>query len=132
METISAEKVAGYIHPGNRLAVIVGFNKSNPDDLARNIAMQVAAMAPIAVDKGDVSQETIDKELDIAKELAKQEGKPENMLDKIAQGRIQKFYKESTLLNQEYIRDNKKTIAQYLSETDKSLTVTGFKRIALG
>lgn len=131
-ETLVAENVAAYIHPGNRLAVIAGFNKANHDEAAKNVAMQVAAMAPVAVDKGDVSDDIINKELDIAKELARQEGKPENMLDKIAQGRVQKFYKESTLLNQEFIRDNKKTVAQYLAETDKSLAVTGFKRIALG
>ena len=131
-ESISTEKVAAYIHPGNKLAVIIGFTKNISDDAGRNIAMQVAAMAPVSVDKGDVPQEIIDRELEIGRELARKEGKPENMIDKIAQGKLNKFYAESTLLNQEYIREAKKTIAQYLAEQDKEAKVTAFKRIALG
>jgi len=131
-ENIRTEKVAAYIHPGNKLAVIIGFTKNISDDAGRNIAMQVAAMAPVSVDKSDVPQETIDRELEIGRELARKEGKPENILDKIAQGKLNKFYAESTLLNQEYIREAKKTVAQYLAESDKDAKVTTFKRIALG
>jgi len=131
-ENISNEKVAAYIHPGNKLAVIIGFTKNISDDAGRNIAMQAAAMAPVSIDKSDVPQEIIDRELEIGKELARKEGKPENMIDKIAQGKLNKFYSESTLLNQEYIRDSKKTVAQYLAEADKDAKVTSFKRIALG
>jgi elongation factor Ts len=132
LETISAEKVASYIHPGNKLAVIIGFTKNINDETGRNIAMQVAAMAPVSLDKNDVPQEIIDRELEIGRELARKEGKPENMIDKIAQGKLNKFYSESTLLNQEYIREAKKTVAQYLAEADKDAKITAFKRIALG
>jgi elongation factor Ts len=131
-ETISAEKVASYIHPGNKLAVIIGFTKAIGDEAGRNIAMQVAAMAPVSIDRSDVPQEIIDRELEIGRELARKEGKPENMIEKIAQGKLNKFYSESTLLNQEYVREAKKTVAQYLAESNKDAKVTGFKRIALG
>lgn len=131
-ETISAEKVSAYIHPGNKLAVIIGFTKKISEDTGRNVAMQVAAMAPVSIDKADVPQEIIDRELEIGRELARKENKPENMIDKIAQGKLNKFYSESTLLNQEYIREAKKTVAQYLAEADKEAKVTAFKRIALG
>jgi elongation factor Ts len=132
-EVVEAAKVIAYNHPGNKLATIVGFNKANPsDELAKDIAMQVAAMAPVAVDRGDVDAKTLERELEIAKEQIRQEGKPEEMVEKIAQGKINKFYKESTLLNQEFIKDGKKTVSQYIKEADKDLTVTGFKRIALG
>jgi elongation factor Ts len=130
---VEAEKVVAYNHPGNKLATVVGFNKAGDqvETIAKQVAMQIAAMAPVAVDKDDVDSKTIERELDIAKELARQEGKPEDMLEKIAQGRLQKFFKESTLLNQESIIDNKKTVAQVLKETDKDLTVTKFRRISL-
>jgi elongation factor Ts len=134
-EVIHAEKVFAYNHPGNRLASIVGFSKadaSNLNEVGKEISMQIAAMAPIAIDKGDVTKETLDREISIAKEQARQEGKPEAMLEKIALGKVNKFYKESTLLNQDYIKDNKKTILQFLQENDKELKVTGFKRIIIG
>jgi len=131
-ETINAEKVVAYNHPGNKLATIVGFTKNVSDDVARNIAMQVAAMSPVSLDKSDVPQSFIDSELEVGRELARKEGKPENMIEKIAQGKLSKFYAESTLLNQEYIRDGKQTVSQYLASVDKDLKVTGFKRIALG
>lgn len=132
-DKIEAEKVIAYNHPGNKLATIVGFNQAGEavDAIGRQVAMQVAAMAPVAVDKDNVDQKTIERELDIAKDLARQEGKPEEMLDKISQGRLAKFFKESTLLNQESIIDNKKTVAQTLKDVDKDLTVTTFKRISL-
>ncbi len=131
-EIVEAPTVIAYNHPGNRLANIVGFSsaKVNPD-VAKDVAMQVAAMAPVAVDKADVDAETIQREIEVGKEQARAEGKPEDMLEKIAQGKLVKFYKESTLLNQEFIKDNKKTIAQYLNDSEKGLTVTAFKRIAL-
>jgi elongation factor Ts len=129
---IEAPFVYAYNHPGNQLADIVGFSSPSVNaDVAKDVAMQVAAMAPVAVDKGDVDAETIQREIEVGKEQAREEGKPEDMLEKIAMGKLNKFYKESTLLNQEYIKDNKKTIAQYLNDSEKGLTVTGFKRISL-
>lgn len=131
-EVIEAPFVIAYNHPGNRLANIVGFNLADVSaEVAKDVAMQVAAMAPVAVDKADVDAETIQREIEVGKEQARAEGKPEEMLEKIAQGKLTKFYKESTLLNQEFIKDNKKTIAQYMNDTKKGLTVTGFKRLAL-
>jgi len=123
-----------YNHPGNKVATVVGFNKAGNEKIdvaAKDVAMQVAAMAPIAVDKDDVDAHTLEREIEIGKEQARQEGKPEEMLEKIALGKLNKFYKESTLLNQEFIKDNKKSIRQYLDETEKGLTVTAFKRISL-
>lgn len=129
---ISAESVIGYIHPGNKLATLVGFNKAGVEiQVAKDVAMQVAAMAPVAVDKDSVSQETIEKELAIAKEKFRQEGKPEAMLDKIAQGALNKFFQEFTLLNQTYVKDGKITIKEFLAQNDKELTVTAFDRFTL-
>lgn len=131
-EVIEAPFVIAYNHPGNRLANVVGFSATTVNaEVAKDVAMQVAAMAPVAVDKGDVDAEMIKREIEVGKEQAREEGKPEDMLEKIALGKLNKFYKESTLLNQEFIKDNKKTIAQYLNESEKGLTVTGFKRVAL-
>jgi elongation factor Ts len=131
-EVVEAPFVYAYIHPGNKLANIVGFSSASVNaDVAKDVSMQVAAMAPVAVDKGDVDAETIKREIEVGKEQAREEGKPEEMLEKIAMGKLNKFYKESTLLNQEFIKDNKKTIAQYLNDAEKGLTVTAFKRIAL-
>lgn len=131
-EIIEAAKVIAYNHPGNRLATIVGFSKADvKDDVAKDVAMQIAAMAPVALDKGDVDQSTLDRELDIAREQIRAEGKPEDMVEKIAQGKLNKFYKEMTLVNQEFIKDNKKTVGQYIKESDKDLNITGFKRVAL-
>jgi elongation factor Ts len=97
----------------------------------KDVAMQIAALNPVALDKGDVDASTLEREVEIAKEQARQEGKPEEMLEKIAQGKIQKFYKESTLLNQEYIKDNKMTVNQYVKSIDKDLAITDFKRVSL-
>ena len=130
--SVEADRVVAYIHPGNKLASIVGLNKEgNYDDVGRDIAMQVAAMAPVAVDEKGVPQDIIDHEIEIGKEQAIQEGKPADMAEKIAMGRLNKFYKENTLLNQAFIKDNKKSIKQYLGETEKGLNVTIFKRFAL-
>ena len=132
-ERIEAAQVFAYNHQGNRLATLVGLNKDNvADEVGRQLAMQVAAMNPIAVNKDDVSQEVIDKEIEIGKEQARQEGKPENILEKIAMGKLNKFYKENTLMNQDFVRDSKKTVGQYLKETDPELKVTGFNRLMLG
>ena len=129
---INAETVVGYIHPGNKLATLVGFNKAGVDvQVTKDVAMQIAAMAPVAIDKDSVSQEVIDKELAIAKEKFRLEGKPEAMLDKIAQGALQKFFQESTLLNQVYVKDGKISIREFLAQNDKGLTVTAFDRYTL-
>ena len=130
-QVVEDTQVSSYVHAGNRLATIVGFNQNLDHQVARDIAMQVAAMSPIAVDKNNVDQETVNRELEIAKDLARQEGKPEQMLDKIAQGRLNKFFKENTLLNQAFIKDGKKSVAQYLQEHAKDLSVTCFKRVGL-
>jgi len=131
-ETVTAEKVTPYIHHGNRLATLVGFNKSFADEqIGKNVAMQVAAMNPIAIDRNSVDKATLDRELDIAREQTRAEGKPEEMIDKIAQGKLNKFFKESTLLEQEFILDNKKSVEQYLQGIDKELRVVAFKRVSL-
>jgi elongation factor Ts len=130
-QLISAEHVVGYIHPGNRLSVVVGFNKNVTTEISKNIAMQAAAMAPVALDKEDVDTKTLERELEIARETTRAEGKPEDMVEKIAQGKLNKFYKESTLLNQEYFIDNKQTVRQYLQSVEKDLTLTAFKRYSL-
>lgn len=128
---ISAQQVVPYIHPGNKLATLVGFNKSLDIKIGRDVAMQVAAMNPVAVDKADVPADVIAKEKEIGKEQARLEGKAENMLDKIAEGKLNKFFKESTLLNQEFTKDSSKTVKQYLQDADKDLNVTGFLRYTL-
>lgn len=131
-DKVEAEHVQAYIHPGNKLAVLVGFNKSGLDtQVYKDVAMQVAAMNPVAVDKDFVPQNVINQELEIGREQARRDGKPEEMLDKIAQGKLTKFYKESTLLNQDFVKDNKMTIKQYLQSAAKDLTVTDFKRYSL-
>ena len=131
-EKIEDSKVIAYIHPGNKLATLVGLNINNIDvQVGKDVAMQVAAMNPMAIDKDQIPKEVIDKEIEIGKEQARMEGKPENILEKIALGKLNKFYKENTLLNQEFIKDKKKTIKQYLQETDKNLTVISFKRFSL-
>ncbi|HPE85694.1 MAG: translation elongation factor Ts [Bacteroidales bacterium] len=134
-ETLSAPLVSAYTHQGSRLACILAMNKAeveNIDQIGHEIAMQVAAMAPVAVDQNGIPQHIIDKELEIAKELIRQEGKPEDMVEKIAQGKLNRFFKENTLLNQVFVRDGKKTVGQYLSECDKDLTVSAFYRLMLG
>ncbi len=128
---IEGQQVISYIHPGNRLASIVGLNKAVDVQVGRDVAMQVAAMNPVAVDREDVPAEVVEKEREIGREQARREGRPENILDKIAEGKLNKFYKESTLLNQDYTKDSKKTIRQYLKEIDNDLTVTGFLRYSL-
>jgi len=129
---ITAEAVQPYIHPGNKLATLVGFSKAGIDvQVYKDVAMQVAAMNPVSVDKDDVPEKILAQELDIAREQARREGKPEEMLEKIAQGKLNKFFKEGTLMNQEFIKDSKLTIRQYLESHDKGLRATGFVRYTL-
>jgi elongation factor Ts len=131
-EKIEAEHVHAYIHPGNRLATIVGFTKAGADiQVYKDVAMQVAAMNPVAVDKDSVPESVVAQEIEIGREQARRDGKPEEILDKIAQGKLSKFFKESTLLNQDFVKDNKMTIRKYLQSIDKDLTVTAFKRYTL-
>jgi elongation factor Ts len=133
-QVVTAEKVVVYNHPGNKLTSMIGFNATpaNIDEVGKDVAMQIAAMAPVAIDKDDVDPKMLEREMEIAKEQIRQEGKPENMLEKIAQGKINKFYNEYTLLNQGFVKDEKKTIRQYLADTDKNLKVVSFKRVKLG
>lgn len=133
-ERLEAPQISPYIHMGNRSAVLVGLNKTGDSlyDAGRDVAMQIAAMRPVAVDKDGVSSEIIEKEIEIGKEQARQEGKPEAMLEKIAVGKLNKFYQESTLLNQSYVKDNKLTVRDYLKSLDNELTVTDFKHVELG
>jgi len=131
-DKIDAAHVHGYIHPGNKLATLVGFSRPGLDvQVYKDVAMQVAAMNPVAIDKDDVPESVIAQEIEIGKEQARRDGKPEEMVEKIAQGKLGKFYKESTLLNQEFIKDSKLTIGQYLKSVDKELSVTSFKRYTL-
>jgi elongation factor Ts len=131
-EKIEAAHVQAYIHPGNKLATLVGFTKAGLDiQVYKDVAMQIAAMNPVAIDKNDVPEKVVAQEIEIGKEQARRDGKPEEMLDKIAQGKLSKFYKESTLLNQDFVKDNKLTIRQYLESVSKELTVTAFKRYTL-
>jgi elongation factor Ts len=131
-EKIEAAHVQAYIHPGNRLATLVGFTKDGADvQVYKDVAMQIAAMNPVSIDKDDVSEKVIAQEIEIGKEQARRDGKPEEMLEKIAQGKLSKFFKDSTLLNQDFVKDNKMTIRQYLQSVSKDMTVTSFKRYTL-
>ena len=131
-DSLSVASTIFYIHPGNKLATIVGFNQADVEhQVARDVAMQVAAMNPIAVRPEEVPTDIIEKELEIAREKAREAGKPENLIDRIAQGSLQKYYKEFTLLQQEFVKDPKQTIEQYLKAQNKELTVTAFRRFTL-
>ncbi|HEX8657494.1 MAG TPA: translation elongation factor Ts [Hymenobacter sp.] len=133
--TLSAEKVASYIHSDSKKGVLVGLKNVGSADAAavgRDVAMQIVAMKPVAVDKDGVDSATVEREIEIGKEQARAEGKPEAMLEKIAQGKLNKFYKEQTLLNQEFVKDNSMTIAQLLDSKSKGMTVSDFKRVAIG
>lgn len=130
---VKGDTVVAYNHPGNQLATLVALNKGGETvaEAGRQVAMQVAAMNPIALNKDGVDARTIEREIEVGKELAIQEGKPADMAEKIAQGRLTKFFKENTLLSQEFIRDNKVTVEQFLNSTENGLTVTEFKRFSL-
>jgi elongation factor Ts len=133
-EVANGEKVIAYIHGNYRLGVLVALsaNAAGAEEAGKDVAMQIAAMNPVAIDKNDVDSKTIEKELEIAKDQIRAEGKPEEMVEKIAAGKLNKFYKDSTLLNQEFVKDSSKTVAQFLNDVDKGLTVTAFKRVQLG
>lgn len=133
-EVVEGEKVVAYIHGNFRLGVLVALsaNPAGAEEAGKDVAMQIAAMNPIAVDKDGVDASTIERELEIAKDQIRAEGKPEEMIEKIAAGKLNKFYKDSTLLNQEFVKDSSKSVAQFLGSIDKGLTVTAFKRVALG
>lgn len=133
-ERLEAAVVAPYIHMGNKAGVIVGLSAAGDAayEAGRDVAMQVAAMKPVAVDEAGVDQSIIDKEIEIGIELARKEGKPEAMLDKIAKGKLNKFFKDNTLLNQVFVKDSKQNIAGYLNSVEKGLTVTDFKHVTLG
>jgi elongation factor Ts len=132
-DVVSSAKTVAYNHPGYQTATIVALNQNNDAAAAagRNVAMQIAAMNPIALDEANVSDEIKARELEIGRELALKEGKPEAILDKIAQGKLQKYYKDNTLLNQQYFVDNKISVKAYLQSVNKDLTVTDFKRSSL-
>lgn len=134
VESANGDSVIAYNHAGYKIGVLVALNKpinEKIEAVGKDIAMQIAAMNPVALDQSGVSQEIIDRELDIAREQIRQEGKPENMLEKIAAGKLQKFFKENTLLAQQFVKDNNKTVADVLKETDPNLKVLSFKRVAL-
>lgn len=132
-EVLKGQSVVAYNHPGNQLATLVALNSASDaaKEAGKQVAMQVAAMNPVALNKDGVDAKTIERELEIGKELAIQEGKPAEMAEKIAQGRLGKFFKENTLLSQEFIRDNKVTVEQFLDQSEKGLTVTAFSRLSL-
>ena len=132
-EVIEAPKVVVYIHPGNRVVSMVGLSSATaPTETGKDVAMQIAAMNPVAIDKDDVDAKTLEREIEIGKEQARTEGKPENMIEKIAMGKLNKFYMENTLLNQNFIKEDKKTVREYLNDTEKDLTIKVFKRVQLG
>jgi elongation factor Ts len=132
-EVLKGDAVVAYNHPGNQLATLVALNGGSDEavEAGRQVAMQVAAMNPIALNKEGVDARTIEREIEVGKDLAIQEGKPAEMAEKIAQGRLAKFFKENTLLSQEFVRDNKVTVEEFLNSTSAGLTVTEFKRVAL-
>jgi elongation factor Ts len=134
VEIVTGDAVVAYNHAGYRIGVLVSMNlplSEKIETVGKDIAMQIAAMNPVALDQSGVPQEIIDRELDIAREQIRQEGKPENMLEKIAAGKLQKFFKENTLLAQQFVKDNSKTVADVLKETDANLKVLSYKRVSL-
>ena len=133
-QRIEAPQVVSYIHMGYKAGVILGLNKSEEKfkEAGRDVAMQVAAMKPVALDKDGVDASIVENEIEIGKELARQEGKPEDMLEKIALGKLNRFFKDNTLLAQAFVKDNSLSVEGYLKSIDKDLTVTGFKHVKLG
>ncbi len=134
-ENLDAEKVVPYVHSNGKLGVLVAFEGAGDADLStvgKDIAMQIAAMRPVALDKDGVDAALVEREIEIGKEQARAEGKPEAMLERIAQGKLQKFYKDNTLLNQEFVKDSSLTIRQLLERTAKGLSIKTFKRVGIG
>ena len=130
-ERVEAPYVASYIHGANRMGVLVGLSKELPE-IGKDVAMQIAAMNPLAIDETSISPETIARERDIAIEQIKAEGKPADMAEKIAVGKVNKFFKDNTLLAQAFVKDNSKSVADYLKSVDSEVKITDFKRVALG
>ncbi|MDR0844047.1 MAG: translation elongation factor Ts [Tannerella sp.] len=130
-EYVTGAATVSYIHLGSKLATIAAFNQPLERQVARDVAMQIAAMNPVSVTPDEVPQNVVNTELEIARDKARQAGKPENLSDRIAEGALQKFYKDSTLLQQGFIKDQSITVQQYLQQQDKALTVTTFKRVSL-
>lgn len=131
-KAIEAEVTYAYTHPGNRMASVVGLNKKDFDKVGKEMAMQVVSMRPISVDKNSVPQDVIEKEMEVYRVQIREEGKPENMVEKIAEGKLNKFFKESTLMPQEFILESKMSVEEYLKKQDKDLTVVSFARSELG
>ncbi len=133
-ERLEGAFVNSYIHAGNGIATLVALsaNVEGGAEAARNVAMQAAAMAPIALDEAGVDAATIEKEIEIAKDMLRTEGKPEAMIENIAKGKLGRFFKDNTLVNQDYIKDSSMSVAAYIKSVNADLTVTGFKRAALG
>jgi elongation factor Ts len=132
-KTLNASFVGSYIHAGNKIAVLAGLS-SNTDgaaQVAKDVAMQAAAMNPIALDESGVDQSVIDKEIEIAKDQLRQEGKPEDMLDRIAQGKLKRFFKDNTLLNQDFIKDSKLSVSQYVKSIGNDVSVVSYERVSL-
>ena len=131
---LSAPFVGSYIHAGNKIATLVGLSSAvdGAEVAAKDVAMQAAAMNPIALNEEQVESSVIEKEIEIAKDQLRQEGKPEAMLDNIAKGKLNRFFKDNTLVNQAFIKDSKQTVAQYVKSVNNDLEVTGFERVALG
>lgn len=129
---IESASVVTYLHSNNKLGVLVGLSAAGADDAGRDVAMQIAAMNPIALNKDAVDATTIERELAIGRELAIAEGKPENIIDRIAQGKLTKYFKDNTLLEQDFVKDGSKSVAQMLDSVQKGLTVTSFVRVAIG
>lgn len=132
--TLEAPFVGSYIHAGNKIAVLTGLSgkTDNAEEVAKNVSMQAAAMNPVALNEDGVDQSVVEKEIEIAKDQLREEGKPEDMLDNIAKGKIKRFFKDNTLVNQAFIKDNKMTVAEYVKSEDKDLSVVAFERVALG
>jgi elongation factor Ts len=132
-ETLTGAQLLTYNHSNNKRSVLVALNKRENEfeQAGRDVAMQIAAMNPVSVSKDDVDPKIVEKEIEIGKELARNEGKAEDMLEKIAIGRLNKFFQDSTLLSQKFVKGNGETVDQYLKSLDKELTVTGFKHVAI-
>ncbi|MBL3656721.1 translation elongation factor Ts [Fulvivirga sediminis] len=132
---VDGEAVVPYIHAGSKLGVLVslkGVNGADVQEAGKDVGMQIAAMNPVAVDKEGVDASTVEKELEIGKEQARAEGKPEAIIEKIAAGKLERFYKDNTLLNQQFVKDSSVTVAKYLDTVSKGLTVSEFKRVSIG
>ncbi|MBK8924144.1 MAG: elongation factor Ts [Saprospirales bacterium] len=130
-ERLEGAQVLTYNHSNNKRSVLVALSLAGQEEAGRNVAMQIAAMNPVSVSKDDVDPKIVEKEIEIGKELARNEGKPDDMLEKIAMGRLNKFFQENTLLSQKFVKNNEQTVQQYLQSLNKDLTVTGFRHVAL-